>query len=660
MSKIYQQAHAAYKAGRSTEAANTLRAALRESPTHAPSFHLLGIIEAKQKRFEVALKCLDAAVNLEPKNASYLVDRANVIASMGSPRDAVTAYDLAITLNPTIAEAHSNRGQALRMLGRRPEAVASFDRAIAIKPNLIDAHCFRSDTLMEMGDFDAAITGYTQTLLLNPAHLPAMLNRGTCQLNRRRYAKAAEDFKRIIDLVPEHAEAHGKRSQALFELDDFKFALAAADRAIALDGQNPQWHLYRGKSLHRLKRFPEALAEFEKTTLLKGNTADSLVALGAVYMELHQYDKALDYFDQGIRIDPTVGVWHYNRGVTLQKLRRLDEAIASFDEAVALDPLHASAHWNAALCYLLQGDPKGWELYEWRWKLEKGGPDQKLQPVGLPRWQGFEPIDGKRLLLTSEQGLGDTIMFSRYIPLVTALGARVSLALPAGLVRTLSSFSNVESIVVRGKPHNLKGFDAFCPLMSLPKIFGTTVETIPSGDKPYLFANPELVAKWKRILAAGEAKTRRARIGLMWSGRNVQSLGMRSMSLATLLGVLDPNCQFISLQKEISDEDAALLAEAGVPHFGTEQEDFADAAALIELCDLVVTIDTSIAHLSGAMGKTTWVLLQKHAEWRWLLDRTDSPWYPDARLFRQPESDDWASVVRDVKAALQQKFGQQR
>jgi tetratricopeptide (TPR) repeat protein len=652
MSRAFPQAQAAYKAGRFIEAANTLRAALRESPTHAPSFHLLGIIEAKQKRFDFALKCFDAAVNLEPKNASYLVDRANVIASMGRPQDAVAAYDLAISLNPGIAEAHSNRGQALRMLGRRPEAIASFERAISLKPNFVDAHCFRSDTLMEMGQFDAAITGYTQTLLLNPAHIPAMLNRGNCQLNCRRYAKAAEDFKRIVDLVPEHAEAHGKRAQALLELDDFKSALAAADRAIVLDGKNPQWHLYRGRALHWLKRFPEALAEFELTTTFKGNTADNLVALGAVYMELQQYDKALDFFDQGIRIDPTVGLWYYNRGVTLQKLRRFDEAIANFDEAIALDPLHASAHWNSSLCYLIQGDPKGWDLYEWRWKLEKGGPDPKLQPRGLPRWQGFEPIEGKRLLLTSEQGLGDTLMFSRYIPLVTAMGAKVSLALPKGLVRVLSSFQDVESIIVRDKPYNLKGFDAFCPLMSLPKIFGTTLDTIPSGKTPYLHAEPALIEKWRTRLAAATKNDPRPRIGLMWSGRNLQSLGMRSMSLATLLGVVDPNFQYVSLQKEIPEEDLALLATAGVPHFGDEQEDFADAAAIVELCDIVITIDTSIAHLSGAMGKETWILLQHHAEWRWLLDRNDSPWYPRARLFRQPAPDDWTTLIVDVKSAL--------
>jgi ADP-heptose:LPS heptosyltransferase len=237
--------------------------------------------------------------------------------------------------------------------------------------------------------------------------------------------------------------------------------------------------------------------------------------------------------------------------------------------------------------------------------------------------------------------------------MVVARGAKVSLALPRGLVRTLSKFPDVESIIIRDKPHNLKGFDGFCPLMSLPKIFGTTIDTIPSGKEPYLFAEAELVEKWREKLASATSGDSRPRVGLMWSGRNIQSLGMRSMSLETLLGVCDPRFQFVSLQKEISEEDLALLAKAGIPHFGDEQDDFADAAAIIELCDVVVTIDTSIAHMAGAMGKETWVLLQNHAEWRWLLDRTDSPWYPKARLFRQPKPDDWASVVSDVKRALQ-------
>lgn len=656
MSKVFRQAQEAYRAGRQIEAANMLREALRREPNHAPSFHLLGIIEAKQSRFPIALKCFDAAVSFDPSNASYLVDRANVIASLGQPAEAVDAYERALRINPRLAEAHSNRSQALRLLGQREEALAGFNEAIALKPNFIDAHAFLGETLMEIGDFEGAIKAFTQTLLLNPAHIPVLLNRGTCQFNLRRWEKALKDFQSLVDLVPEHATAQARRAQCLYELDRYPLALATIERAMVLQPKDPECHLLRGKILSKLERFEEAMVDFEKATELGGDPASCFVARGATYMQLRQFDTALDYFDRGIRLNPNNAVWFYNRGCTLQSLRRHEEAIANFDEAIARDPTHAPSYWNSSLSYLALGDPKGWDHYEWRWKLEKGGPDKRQQPQGVTRWQGFEPLEGKHILLTSEQGLGDSIMFCRYAALVAERGAKVSLALPKGLVRTLARLPNIESILVRGKSQSLKGFDYYCPLLSLPKVFRTRVESIPFGSTAYLSADPELIARWRERLDAASGHDPRPRVGLMWSGRVVKALGLRSMSLETMLGVRHPGYQFISLQKEISATDRDLLREHDVLHFGDEQEDFADAAAMIELMDVVISIDTSIAHLSGALGHETWVALQFSAEWRWLLDRDDSPWYPKARLFRQPKQDDWEAVVERLRHALEARL----
>jgi tetratricopeptide (TPR) repeat protein len=650
------QAQAAQRAGRDTEAANILREALRRDQSHAPSFHMLGVIEVRQGRLEVALKCFEAAVDIDPRNAGYLMARANVIASMGNPADAVAAYDLALTIDPKLAEAHSNRGQALRLLGRRSEAIDCFRRAISIKADFIDARFALGDCFVESGDFESAITAYTQTLLLNPAHIPALLNRGQCQLFKRRWAKAEADFKQVLELIPEHAVAQGKRAECLLEMDKYSLALTAAERATALQPDRPEWQVMKGRALHGLKRFAEALAVFEHAATLPGADANSLIALGSTNMELQRYDKALEYFDRGIRLSPTIPSWYYNRGLTLSRLQRLEEAIANYDEAIARDPLYAGAYWNSALCHLALGDPKGWELYEWRWKLEKGGPDKSAQPSFLPLWQGFESIEGKHILLTGEQGLGDVIMFSRYAELVRARGARVSLAVAKPLGRLLQSIDGLETVYAGLLSNSVSDVDYYCPLLSLPRIFRTTIDSIPSGSKPYISADPDLIVRWREILGKSVNAGTHARIGLMWSGRLVEALGVRSMSLETLLDLMDPRLQFISLQKDLPDSDIALLSERGVLHYGAEQQDFADAAAIVELIDLVITIDTSIAHLAGAMGKETWILLKYDAEWRWLQDRNDSPWYPNVRLFRQPKHGDWESVIADVKQALLERF----
>jgi tetratricopeptide (TPR) repeat protein len=650
--KTFLQAHGIYKSGRYVEAANILRHSLREAPTHAASFHLLGIIEAKSKRLEVALKCFDAAVAIEPQHAPYLVDRANVVASLGTPEEAISAYDRALEIDPGLAEAWSNRGQALRLLKRSDEAIESFERAIKLKPRFVDAHCFLGDALMEQSKFELGIRAYTKTLELNSAHVAALLNRGNCYTGLGKFEEAAKDYRALVEVIPEHAEAQGRLANALIGLERFRTALEAADRAIAIQPNNVEWHLGRGKALAGLGRHPEALLALEKAESLGADRTTTLLLRGSVLLDMNRIEEAMQFYDEGARLDPTGALWPYNRGFALARLRRYPEALVAYDEAISRDPNHATAHWNSALALLAQGDPRGWDLYEWRWKLPEGGPDPASQPQGLTRWLGYEPLEGKRILITAEQGLGDTIMFSRYAPQVTALGATVHLAVQKGLVRLLSTLPNITSVISRDTPTNLASFDYFCPLISLPRIFECDFTNIPAGDGPYLKSDPQLVDLWRERFDKLAAAKGSLRVGIMWSGKQVKSLGVRSMDLATLLKLQHERVQLISLQKDLAEADLELLRAANVPHFGEEQTDFADAAAMIDLCDLVVTIDTSIAHLAGALGKDTWIMLQYDAEWRWLQDRTDSPWYPRARLFKQPIHGDWESVIAAIRQAL--------
>jgi Tetratricopeptide repeat/Glycosyltransferase family 9 (heptosyltransferase) len=338
-----------------------------------------------------------------------------------------------------------------------------------------------------------------------------------------------------------------------------------------------------------------------------------------------------------------------NRGVALQEQKRLDEALTSYDQAIVLKPDYADAHWNFSLLRLLTGDfERGWAESEWRWK--NASLDLSERTFSQPLWIGAEAIDGKTLLLHHEQGLGDAIQFCRYVPLVAARGARVVLEVDRPLRQLMSGLAGVSHCLCKGEA--LPNFDMHCPLLSLPLAFGTLLETIPSTT-PYLSV-PAPVQDWEAKLGPKD----RLRVGLVWSGnpRHRDDI-KRSIELNALSSLFDVAATFVSLQKELRAGDAALLRErSDIISLGQSFENFADTAALISCLDLVISVDTSVAHLAGALGRPVWILLPFVPDWRWLLDRDDSPWYPTARLFRQTNTRDWHSVVDHVRTALNE-FG---
>ena len=324
--------------------------------------------------------------------------------------------------------------------------------------------------------------------------------------------------------------------------------------------------------------------------------------------------------------------------------------MASYERSLALKPDYAHAHWNLADCRLMLGDfAQGWQEYEWRWKLEQR--DFAQRDFAQPLWLGAPALHGRTILLHSEFGLGDTLQFCRYATEVAALGADVVLEVQPPLVPLLSGLKGVRQVVARGAA--LPAFDYHCPLMSLPLAFKTDLGNVPA-EIPYLASDPARVALWREKLGP----KRRPRVGIAWSGSQSQRNDKRSMALAQMLPLLGDWAEWLSLQKEVPDSDLTLLASRGdVRHLGEELADFADTAAVVELIDVLVTVDTSVAHVPGAMGKPVWILLPFNAhDWRWMLDREDSIWYPSARLFRQAAVGDWAGVIGRVAAELQRRF----
>jgi hypothetical protein len=350
-------------------------------------------------------------------------------------------------------------------------------------------------------------------------------------------------------------------------------------------------------------------------------------------------EEALASYDSALAVRPNYPEALCNRGVTLHEMRRFDEALASYAQALAARPDYAEAHFNEGLCRALIGDfQRGLAKFEWRW-----GAEQHDRRRGFPQplWLGAEDIAGKTILLHAEQGFGDTIQFARYVPLVAARGARVTLEVPRPLRRLMDSLAGASDIAARGEP--LPAFD-----LSLPLAFHTRPETIPSAT-PYLHAGSPDIQRWRQRFES----RRRPLIGLNWSGG--PTLRHRSMQLKQLLPLLDPNfdATFVSLQKEVPSADMSVLAnQSRLLHFGHELNDFSDTAAIVSQVDLVISVDTGVARLAGALAKPVWVLLPFVPDWRWQLDGDDSPWYPTARLFRQDDSRAWDPVIARVRVAL--------
>lgn len=403
--------------------------------------------------------------------------------------------------------------------------------------------------------------------------------------------------------------------------------------------------------LLQMGRHQEGVAQLKKSLSINPRQPGALYNLGVELQKQTKLDEALQCYNQALQLEPqNINTW-LNRGNTLKDLQRHQEAIQSFDQAIKIDPNVPSVNWNKALTEISLGNyEQGWKLFEWGWSAgERGTPRKFIRPT----WLGEEDIKGKTVLIYPEQGLGDFIQFSRYVPMVEALGAKVILEVPKPLVSLIKTLKGNFTIVEAGQ--ELPSFDIVCPLMSLPLAFKTSLDSVPS-NVPYLFADKEKQAECHQKLG----KKTKPRIGIVWSGSLTNKIDLnpasrRYITLAELKPILDFPFDFHVLQKEFREEDKDLLTSLKQLHVH-ELTDFAYTAAMIEEMDLVISVCTSVAHLSGALGKETWVILPVTADYRWLLEREDSPWYPTLKLLRQTELNNRSKLVSDVCDLLKLKF----
>ncbi|SIT47064.1 Tetratricopeptide repeat protein [Paraburkholderia ribeironis] len=575
-----------------------------------------------------------------PQQLDHLLRQAIALQQNGAIVEAEELYREILELKPRHFDALKLLGELALQTGRLQEGVDLLRKALAINAKHAPVHSNLAAALNALQRYDEGLASADRALALQPKFPDALNNRGNAQAGLSRPLDALASFERAIALMPEFVQAWNNRACVLRDLGRCTDALASCDRALALQPDYAEAWSNRGNALSDLNQPQEAERNYRRALELAPGFADAWNNLGLTQIDLNQHTQAL----------------------------------SSYAQALAMNPASAEAHWNQSLCLLQMGQfEAGWQKYEWRWERSriKAGKRGFAQPL----WLGDFSIDGKTILLHAEQGLGDTLQFCRYAALVSKLGAKVVLEVPSALMRLMGTLDGVDQLIEAGQA--LPPFDCHCPLLSLPLAFRTSEASIPAAT-PYLFAHTDAVRAWRERIesqAHDEANAQahfrtparadnRLKVGLVWAGENrayVAELrkidARRSVTFERLAPILDvPNVRFFSLQKGTAAQKLAGSGRAGrVIDHSEELHDFADTAALVANLDLVISVDTSTAHLAGALDKPVWILNRFDTCWRWLLERTDTPWYPRTRLFRQPALGDWDSVmlaVRDALAAL--------
>jgi len=503
----------------------------------------------------------------------------------------------------------------------------------------------RAIPLHQAGRLNEAAAAYGQVLTLDPRNFDALHLLGVVHVDAGRPEHGVELIRRAITSDPGVAAAFSNLGKALNDLRRYSEALSNCDAAIQLEPGFADAHNNRGLALYGLERAADALASFDRAIVLKPNFAQAHRNRGMALDALRRPGDALASYDVALKLDPNSAATHYSRGVVLDELLRFEQSVASYDRAIALKPDFAGALWNRSHKLLQLGRfEQGLRDYEWR-KSEWDPRIRNFEPMRL--WSGAADVNGKSVFVYSEQGLGDTLQFCRYIKLLQDRGATTILTVQKALRSLLQQLTPDTTLLDEGaRPPR---FDYHCPMLSLPLAFGTRLETIPAPPR-YLQADAGRRTRFESLLGPRT----RPRVGIAWSGNPTHRIGYdRSIPLDRLRPLFGGDIDWICLQKELRPTDEETLRELGrVGFHGEALEDFGDTAALLDLTDLVITIDTSVAHLAGAMGKPTWVLLPLNADWRWFLDRSDSPWYPTARLFRQRKLGDWTDVIDEVASEL--------
>jgi tetratricopeptide (TPR) repeat protein len=577
-----------------------------------------GMAHVEQGELEVAVASFQKAVRLDGGRVAAHFHLASALAQQGKTVAAIASYREALRISPDHFESLVALGVSLARSGQLSEGIDTLGRAVATRPNFAKAHLNLGVALAESNRLDEATDSLQRALELNPEYAEAHFNLGNVLAQQGRREEAVARLERVLELKPDHADALNNLGLALVELG----------------------------------RFARAVIVLKQAVRLRKDHVEAWNNLGLAFAGQGSFEAAIEAYEAALALNPRHIDAHNNLGSAYKDLGRLEEAAACYQQAIWLDPANASSRWNRSLVWLQMGDfGRGWHEYEWRWKRKNSAPPAYRQP----RWDGA-PLAGRTILLHGEQGLGDMIQFIRYADLVQRTAGKVVVACPRCLRRIFSSMSSIDRFVHEGE--ELPHFDVHAPLMSLPLLMGTTASTIPA-QTPYLAPDSESVKHWKERLR----EPTRYRIGIAWQGNPRHRLDRhRSVPLAAFEPIAAlPNVELISLQQGDGAEDVkdhrqfpirVVFDDPAAP-----LADFAEVAAVIQNLNLVVSADTAIAHLAGAVGASVYLALAAVCDWRWQLHRSDSSWYPTMTLFRQTQLDRWNEVFERMAESIRQAAG---
>lgn len=609
----------------------------------------------RQGRLVEAAAVFQQVIAREPRNGDALHLLGVTLGQMGRPQEAVRLLGAAAEVRPSNPYIQCNFGNALNGIGRYAEAATAFERAATLKPDLLAAHRGRAVAELSQRRYEEALTSIDRALALQPRDAVMIANRGNALRALGRYADALASYDESIALATNDGDVHHSRALALLALERHEEALASLTRAQSLAPDRFGIHFHRGVALSLLHRHAEALASFDQALRLDPGSAEALSNRGVELGHLGRFDEALLAFARAAAVKPDYIDSYANAANTLVACGRRREALEQFDRALRLQPDHAPTLWSKSLLKLaLEEYEEGWPLYESRLRLEY--LREYRRSFSVPRWTGKQDIAGKRILIHAEQGLGDALQFCRYLPLVEASGAEVVFEAPAALLGLMRSLPFRGALLAQGEPLPAD-LDCYCPLLSLPLAFDTRADTIPA-KVPYLKAEDSAVASWRQRLGVLPG----LKVGLNWQGGAVAErqawIRGRSFALGSAAPLAQvPGISLISLQKGPAAGQRCEVAFGGAIAQLTDPDDtgagaLTETAALVSALDLVITSDTSVAHLAGALGAPAWVALHSVPDWRWLLERADSPWYPSMRLFRQRAAGDWHELFERIAREL--------
>ena len=597
-------------------------------------------------KLEDAMNAYDKALSFEPTFAEVYNNIGNVYQDQDQREDAIKAYDKALLLEPNFVEAYYNKGNVLNEHGKVKESIVAFENAINLRPDYAEAYNGKGNAFKNQGQWRNAIEAYKQAIFLKPGFINAYYNMGEVYVKLGKLKQAVSAYGKAISFKPDFFQAYNQMGNSLLVLDEVDKAISAYRKAISFKPDFVEALNNLGNTLLNQDKLYEAIDCYHRAISLRPNLADSYNNLGNACYTQGNLEKALDAYNMALTCRPKYAEAYNNMGLTLQEKGQLKEAKKAFNQALLLEPNNPKAHFNLSLLYNIQGNFRvGLKLYEWRTRVK----EKNVRPARKElTWDGSKSINGKNVFVYEEQGLGDVIQFCRYLLLLQKNGAFVTFKVRSPLHQLLSSL-DVQINLTNSFPKNQQ-IDFEMPLMSIPYLLGTRLKNIPT-DIPYLFADNARTSFWAQKLNQSSFK-----IGICWQGnQGIIDIG-RSFPLSLFANISRiPTVELISLNKghgELQLKDVTFEVTTLGSDFDIGEDAFMDTAAVMMLCDLVITSDTAIAHLAGALGKKTWVALKHIPEWRWLLNRNDSLWYPTMSLYRQIKPGDWTGVFKRIEYDL--------